>query len=62
MFIQVQETPNPLTLKFLPGQPVMGEGRGTVEFKSVSEARQSPLALYVSKLSILNGFEIFKCF
>ncbi|VDD90432.1 unnamed protein product [Enterobius vermicularis] len=51
MFIQVQETPNPLTLKFLPGQPVMGEGRGTVEFKSVSEARQSPLALDLFRIN-----------
>ena len=26
MFIQTEETPNPATLKFLPGQTVLGTG------------------------------------
>ena len=26
MFIQTEATPNPATLKFLPGRPVLGEG------------------------------------
>ena len=26
MFIQTESTPNPATLKFLPGREVMGEG------------------------------------
>ena len=26
MFIQTEATPNPATLKFIPGKPVMGEG------------------------------------
>jgi Fe-S cluster biogenesis protein NfuA len=43
MFIQTENTPNPATLKFLPGQTVMGSG--TADFKSVSEAKKSPLAL-----------------
>ena len=42
MFIQTEETPNPLTLKFLPGREVMGQG--SAEFASVEEAQASPLA------------------
>ena len=42
MFIQVQETPNPDTLKFLPGQDVMSSG--TAEFKSIEQAQSSQLA------------------
>uniref|UniRef100_A0A0N5AUR3 NFU1 iron-sulfur cluster scaffold homolog, mitochondrial n=1 Tax=Syphacia muris TaxID=451379 RepID=A0A0N5AUR3_9BILA len=54
MFIQVQATPNPLTLKFLPGEPIMGKGQGTLDFPSISEARQSPLAL---NLFHINGIK-----
>lgn len=42
MFIQTEATPNPDTLKFLPGQPVLGEG--TRDYASVEEASDSPLA------------------
>ena len=42
MFIQTETTPNPATLKFLPGQAVMGEG--TADFTSHEDARRSPLA------------------
>lgn len=42
MFIQTEATPNPATLKFLPGRIVLGNG--TAEFKSPDEARSSPLA------------------
>lgn len=42
MFIQTEQTPNPATLKFLPGQAVMGEG--TADFTSPEDARRSPLA------------------
>ena len=42
MFIQTEATPNPATLKFLPGQPVAkGAPR---EFRSADEAGRSPLA------------------
>ncbi|WP_119167411.1 NifU family protein [Algihabitans albus] len=43
MFIQTEQTPNPATLKFLPGRPVMGE-TGTASFASAEEAQRSPLA------------------
>ena len=42
MFIQTEQTPNPLTLKFLPGEDVTGEG--TREFCTIEEAQVSPLA------------------
>jgi Fe-S cluster biogenesis protein NfuA len=42
VFIQTEPTPNPLTLKFLPGRDVTGDG--TREFRTVDEAEASPLA------------------
>ena len=42
MFIQTEATPNPATLKFLPGRMVL-EG-GTAEFREADEAASSPLA------------------
>lgn len=42
MFIQTEATPNPATLKFLPGR-VVHDG-GPLEFRSEAEAVRSPLA------------------
>ncbi|MXO62101.1 NifU family protein [Qipengyuania oceanensis] len=42
MFIETETTPNPQSLKFLPGQPVMTSG--TREFASPEAAEASPLA------------------
>ncbi|MDD7909669.1 MULTISPECIES: NifU family protein [Pseudovibrio] len=42
MFIQTEVTPNPATLKFLPGRIVLPEG--TLDFRSAEEAAVSPLA------------------
>ena len=42
MFIQTEATPNPATLKFLPGRVVMGEG--TLDIRDPGEAGRSPLA------------------
>ena len=42
MFIQVESTPNPLTLKFLPGRTVTKEG--TIFYQNESEASNSPFA------------------
>jgi Fe-S cluster biogenesis protein NfuA len=42
MFIQTEQTPNPATLKFLPGQVVMATG--TASFTEAAAARVSPLA------------------
>ncbi|MDC3067910.1 NifU family protein [Paracoccaceae bacterium] len=42
MFIQTEETPNPATLKFLPGQTVLGTG--TANFSEGDKIESSPLA------------------
>ncbi|MCI0756634.1 NifU family protein [Teichococcus vastitatis] len=51
MFIETESTPNPATLKFLPGQDVMGAG-GTADFTSAEAASRSPLA---ERLFALDG-------
>ncbi|MBX9897163.1 MAG: NifU family protein [Qipengyuania sp.] len=43
MLIETETTPNPASLKFLPGRAVMG-GDGTREFASPEAAEASPLA------------------
>lgn len=54
MFIQTEQTPNPATLKFLPGDTVMGEG--VAEFTDATEAdRLSPLAARVFKVEGVTG-------
>ncbi|VBB68847.1 NifU-like domain protein [invertebrate metagenome] len=42
MFIQTEPTPNPASMKFLLGRPVMT--RGTADFPSLEMAHPSPLA------------------
>ena len=42
MFIQTEATPNPATLKFLPGRPVLETG--TLDMPTKDAAAQSPLA------------------
>ncbi|HMB76751.1 MAG TPA: NifU family protein [Kiloniellaceae bacterium] len=42
MFIQTEQTPNPATLKFLPGQSVLESG--TAYFPDLASAARSPLA------------------
>ncbi len=50
MFIQTESTPNPATLKFLPGQAVLGTG--TADFPSPDTAGPSPLA---QRIFAVNG-------
>ena len=45
MFIQTESTPNPATLKFLPGETVMENG--TADFSEKNIANKSPLALKI---------------
>ena len=42
MFIQTEATPNPATLKFLPGRAVLGDR--VADFRTAEEAAHSPLA------------------
>ena len=53
MFIQTEVTPNPATLKFLPGCEVMPEG--TAHFTRPEEAGHSPLALRLFALDGIVG-------
>ena len=53
MFIQTETTPNPATLKFLPGQNVLETG--TAEFKSPEDAGNSPLAQRLFTLQGVRG-------
>ena len=52
MFIQTEDTPNPLTIKFLPGKEVMTSG--TADFKSKDLSQNSPLA---SRLFDIEGID-----
>jgi Fe-S cluster biogenesis protein NfuA len=42
MFIQTEQTPNPATLKFIPGRAVLDDG--TADFATADAAARSPLA------------------
>jgi Fe-S cluster biogenesis protein NfuA len=42
MFIETAATPNPATMKYLPGRPVLPAG--TLDFRTTDAARRSPLA------------------
>ncbi|MGD9805832.1 MAG: NifU family protein [Hyphomicrobiaceae bacterium] len=53
MFIQTEATPNPLTVKFIPGKSVLGDG--TVDFRDASEAASSPLARRLFAIDGVSG-------
>lgn len=53
MFIETETTPNPATLKFLPGEQVMASG--TREFTDEIEAEASPLAAALFGLGDVTG-------
>ncbi|HBQ36524.1 MAG TPA: NifU family protein [Rhodobacteraceae bacterium] len=53
MFIQTESTPNPATLKFLPGKSVLDAG--TADFPTLKDAAKSPLAQRIFGLSGING-------
>jgi Fe-S cluster biogenesis protein NfuA len=53
MFIQTEQTPNPATLKFLPGCTVAPSG--TANFADAEAARRSPLAERLFELPGVSG-------
>ena len=53
MFIQTEPTPNPLSLKFLPGRIVMKEG--TAFFQDKSKSSNSPLAKRLFSIEGVSG-------
>ena len=53
MFIQTESTPNPATLKFLPGQTVLE--MGTADFPTADAAGKSPLATRIFAVDGVTG-------
>src|SRR2546427_10439227 len=53
MFIQTEPTPNPATLKFLPGRPVLASG--TLDMRDKEAAAQSPLAERLFEITGVSG-------
>src|SRR5687768_13416079 len=53
MFIQTEQTPNPATLKFLPGREVMA--RGVADFTTPADAASSPLARRLFEVDGVTG-------
>lgn len=53
MFIQTEATPNPATLKFLPGKVVLDQG--TADFRSAEDAALSPLATALFSIPGITG-------
>lgn len=53
MFIQTEATPNPATLKFIPGKPVLEDG--TADFRSRTDASKSPLATRLFDIDGVDG-------
>lgn len=53
MFIQTEQTPNPATLKFLPGREVLGDG--TANFTDRDAAAVSPLAAKLFEIEGVSG-------
>ncbi|MGB0749495.1 MAG: NifU family protein [Magnetospiraceae bacterium] len=53
MFIQTEATPNPATIKFVPGRAVMDQG--TANFTSSADAARSPLAATLFALDNVAG-------
>lgn len=54
MFIQTEATPNPATLKFLPGRDVLGEGH-VADFPNPEAAERSPLAIRLFAVDGVTG-------
>src|SRR3954452_11143078 len=53
MLIRTEQTPNPATLKFLPGQTVMDAG--TRDFADAQSAESSPLAKALFESGMVEG-------
>lgn len=62
MFIQSQETPNPNSLKFLPGRSVLDSGVATRDFPNIESAYSSPLAKYINSKKQQQSQDFNDCF
>ena len=52
MFIQTEQTPNPQTLKFLPGRVVMNEGTA---FYQINESKKEIGSPFAKRLFLVDG-------
>ena len=53
MFIQTESTPNPSTLKFIPGKSVLADG--TADYRTKTDAVGSPLAVRLFDVNGVDG-------
>ena len=53
MFIQTEATPNPATLKFIPGRSVLSSG--TADYRGEDDANESPLAARLFEITGVTG-------
>ena len=53
MFIETEPTPNPATMKFIPGQPVLPDG--AIDMRTRDEAKASPLASALFEIDGIGG-------
>ena len=59
MFIQTEATPNPATLKFIPGRPVLTDG--PLDLPTREAAAKSPLAERLFDIAGVSGFVAIQC-
>ncbi len=55
MFIQTEDTPNPATLKFLPGRAVLGADTSPVHFNRGDNVANAPLAEMLFMIPDIDG-------
>lgn len=55
MFIETEDTPNPQSMKFLPGQPILGAGAPGRDFPNADTAGASPLAAAIFDIDGVAG-------
>ncbi|MGF1545089.1 MAG: NifU family protein [Parvularculaceae bacterium] len=55
MFVQPEDTPNPQSMKFLPGRDVLGAGELGLDFPNADAAAASPLAEALFAIDVVDG-------
>lgn len=55
MFIETEDTPNPLSMKFMPGRAILGDGALGMDFPSREAAAGSPLAVALFEIEGVDG-------
>lgn len=55
MFIETEDTPNPASMKFRPGRPILGDGAPGMDFPAAEAATHSPLARALFEIDGVDG-------